>query len=119
MQADHLGLDPLFAKQFECIFRVTHGIVERMLQACGNATPFFTHSQLISGKAGTHPKVRVLMALKTLAFVCSSVTFIDYSQMSTTAGHDCVQNLCHVIANSELHDVYLWPMSHAHARRVA
>ena len=118
VQYDYLDPDPLFAKQFERIFRVTRGITERVIQIVGNSSPFFTRRKMATGEMGIHPEVKVLMALKTLAFGCSSAAFVDYFQMSTS-GRDCVRRLCRIIAKSELRDCYLRKMSRADAKRIS
>lgn len=118
VQCDCLGADAPFEKQFDRIFRVTRGIVERLIQVCGN-NDFFTHRQLRNGDFGMCPEVKALVALKTLGFGCSSAAFIDHFQMSLTSGRDCVRQFCRTVANSKLCDINLRDMSRQDAKRVS
>ena len=62
---DYLGPDPLYGKYFEGIFRVTRGIVERIILLAGNASPFFTHRiSGVTGNPGIYPEAKVMIALK-------------------------------------------------------
>jgi Plant transposon protein len=120
VQYDYLGIDPLFEKQFDRVFRVTRGIVEQIIQLAGNSSEFFTHRQMATGEMGIYPEVKVLMALKTLAFGCSSAAFMDYFQMGTTSARECVRQLCRIISKSPtLRDKYLRKMNRNDAKKVS
>jgi hypothetical protein len=82
---DYLGPDPFFGHYFERVFRVTRGIVEKLIQVDGSSSSFFTQQQnKVTGKEGICPEAKVLIALKQLAFGVSGVAFTDYFQMSDT-----------------------------------
>jgi hypothetical protein len=78
IQQDYLGPEPQYGSQFESIFRVSRGIVERLIQVLGNADPFFTRRIQIGGDLGIYPEAKVLMALQTMAFGCAPQAFMAY-----------------------------------------
>lgn len=120
VQEDYLGPDPLFDGYFERVFRVTRQITERVIQIVGNATGFFRRSKnKVTGEPGIYPEVKVLMAMKQLAYGVSPSAFMDYFQMSDTYGRMCLKELCKVVANSELRDIYLRQMTRSDARKVS
>lgn len=117
---DYLGPDPFFGRQFERIFRITRPIFQRLWEIAANADPFFTHRPNPITMRGIYPEVKILMALKQLAFGVSPIAFCDYFQMGETAGRDCLKKLCHVIAHSdELRGKYLRTMSKSDAVKVS
>jgi hypothetical protein len=63
---------------------LTRGIVERLIQACGNHAPaFFTTKENCAGKAPIAIEVKVLGIIKCIAYGCSGRAFQDYHQMAT------------------------------------
>jgi hypothetical protein len=120
IQEDYLGPQPQYDRCFERIFRVSRGIVEKILQVAGNATPFFTQRILLTGEPGICPEAKVLIALKQFAYGISCSGFIAYFQMGLTSGRNCMKELAKVIANSdELRGKYLRSMTPADARAVS
>jgi Plant transposon protein len=119
---DYLGPDPLFGHYFERVFRVSQGIVEKIMQVAATTSDFFTRLQRnkCTGKEGIRPEAKVLIALKQLAFGVSGIAFADYFQMSDTTARKCMKDLCRIIATStELRDKYLRSPMRADARRLS
>jgi Plant transposon protein len=97
---DYLGADPLFARYFERVFRVSRTITETLIQVCGSSHSFFTASRnAITGESNIYPEVKVLMALKLLSYGVSASAFMDYFQMSDQTGRQCLKIFCRVISN--------------------
>jgi hypothetical protein len=117
---DYWGNNPIFSdRQFERFFRVSRAHAERILQVCARADPFFTQQEDACRTVGIDPKVKVLMALKCLAYGVSSSTFQDYFQMSESTGQKCIKRFTMAIAqDQEFKDHYLRPLNRVDARRV-
>jgi hypothetical protein len=81
---DWIGTNLTFSdRQFERVFRLTRGTVERLIQACGNFQPkYFTTANNCAGKAAISIEVKVLGILKCIAFGCSGSAFMDYHQVA-------------------------------------
>jgi Plant transposon protein len=100
---DYLGPDPLFERYFERVFRVSRSIAEQLIQVCGATHSFFTlKTNKVTGEQCMHPEVKVLMALKVLAYGVSPSAFMDYFQMSDTTGRKCLKDFCSIIGNHPL-----------------
>ena len=83
IQRDYLGLDPIFTdKQFEEVYRLTKGAVEKLINACCTYEPgyFFTDRFDCAGKRAIRVECKILGILKCVAFGCSGVAFRDYHQ---------------------------------------
>jgi hypothetical protein len=120
IQRDYLGPDPFFGHYFERVFRVSRGIVERLLQVAGASSSFFVlQRNKVTGELGIRPEAKVLIALKQLAFGSSTIAYIDYFQMSDTTGRKCFKDLCKIIATSELREEYLGSPTKSDARRLS
>jgi hypothetical protein len=99
VQHDYWGPNPIFRdRQFERVFRITRAYADRILQVAANTDPFFTEVPDVCGKF-ICPKVKILMALKCLAYGVSPSAFQDYFQMGETTGRECVKRLARVVAN--------------------
>jgi Plant transposon protein len=120
VQRDYLGPDPLFGHYFERVFRVSRGIVERLIQVTGAASSFFQlqHNR-VTDKPGIRPEVKILCALKQLAFGTSGTAFLDYFQMSDTTARKCLKDFAKIVATSDLREVYLRSPTKADARRLS
>jgi Plant transposon protein len=118
---DYLKPDALFERYFEKVFRMSRHIVQQLIEICGATHSFFTETtNKITGEKGIYPEVKVLMALKVLAFGVSPVAFMDYFQMSDTSGRRCLRIFCSVISNHPvLRQKYLREMSKSDAMRVS
>jgi Plant transposon protein len=120
IQEDYLGPQPQYERNFEHIFRVTRGIVEKVMQVAANYDLFFTQRHFLTGEPGICPEAKVLIGLKQLAFGISCSGFVDYFQMGMTTGRICMKELAKAIANSpELREKYLRNMTTADTRRVS
>jgi len=105
---DCLGPDPLFGRQFERIFRVTRTMFDRVWQVVANADPFFACVVNPVTKKAICPEIKVMMALKTLAFGVAPMAFSDCFQMGETAGRSCVKKFCFATAHDkELREKHL------------
>jgi hypothetical protein len=72
------------------------------------------------GEKSIYPEVKVLMALKVLAFGVSPSAFMDYFQMSDTTGRRCLKIFCRIIGHHpQLRQKYLREMSKADAMTVS
>ena len=119
VQNDHLGPNALLDRSFERIFRVSRTIFDRILNLAGAADPFFTYKLNPVTKRCIYPEVKVLMALKCVAFGVAPIAFCDHFQMGDSAGRACLKNLCHVIAKGQpLRQKYLRKMTKSDARKV-
>jgi len=117
---DYLDPDPLFERQFERIFCVTRSIFDRVWKVAVNADPFFTHVINPVTKKAIYPEVKVMMALKTMAFGVAPISFSDYFQMGETAERACVKKFCHSLAHDkELRDKYLRKPTKADVRGIS
>jgi hypothetical protein len=86
---DYMGPNPTFNdQQFEPIFRVSRQIANDLLNTCTAQDPFFHESIDCTGKPSIHPKVKLLMAFKILAFGVNPSAFLDYFQMGITTGRE-------------------------------
>ena len=112
---------PLFNdRMFERTFRVTRRVADLLLSTVAAKEPFFTDRVDALGKAAICPKVKILMALKLLAYGCSPSAFHDYFQMGLSTGRLCLKLFCRVICrDEELCSVYLRTFTRADAMRVS
>jgi hypothetical protein len=60
---------------FKKVFQVSRWIAEELLNACAMADPFFWQSINCTGKVCICPKVKLLMALKILAYGVAPTAF--------------------------------------------
>jgi hypothetical protein len=111
---------PIFSdKMFQATFRVTRTIAEYLLQQLALQDPYFRLCSDATGKVGICPTVKLLMALKLLAFGCSPRAFQDYFQMGYTTGYDCLRHFCRCISsNQDIRATFLRRMSRADAHKV-
>ena len=122
VQEDYWGSPaPLFNdRMFERTFRVSRRIADLLLSTVAQEEPFFTERIDALQKPGICPKVKLLMALKILAYGCSPSAFNDYFQMGLSTGRLCLKLFCRVIArNEDLLSVYLRSYTRADAQRVS
>jgi len=122
IQQDYLGPEPTFTdKQFEEVFRLTKGKVERLLQVCCRHNPkTFCPGPDATGRPGIRPEVKVLAVLKCVAFGCSGVAFRDYNQMARNTTSECVKAFFQAITmDEELTATYMRAPSRADAQRIS
>jgi Plant transposon protein len=118
---DWMGDDRIFTdRQFQQVFRVTRGIVERLIQACGNFEPtHFGERSNCVGKPGIAVDVKVLGILKCVAFGCSGRAFMDYHQMAPNTFTESLKAFFHAIkADTELHATYMRSPDKADVKKI-
>ncbi len=118
---DYFSPTPVFNdRQFERIYRVSKSIVQQVFDTCARTDPFFTVQTDVSRRYNIGPLVKVLMALKLVAYGCSPSAFQDYFQMSISTARQCLLKLCHIVSRDEsLRSVFARSMTRANARRVS
>ncbi|KAI2506757.1 Ribosomal protein-like protein [Fragilaria crotonensis] len=121
VQEDYFSPTPVFDdKQYERIFRVTKQMTQNMLNICAITDPFFTSQQDVSGRYNIDPLVKVLMALKLVAYGCSPSAFQDYFQMSEATARICLLKFCQIVSRDEsLRSVFARKMTRADAKRIS
>jgi hypothetical protein len=79
VEQDYFCINPVFNdKQFERIFRITKSMAQNILNVCAHTEPFFTDDVAdATNRLNIGPMVKVLMALKMLAYGCSPTAFQD------------------------------------------
>ncbi len=101
------------------VFPVARVHTERILQVFGNIDDFFTEKEDAFHVANIDPKVKLLMALKCLAYGVLPSAFQDYFQISETSGQKCIKKMTAATANDPgLRHPYLRPLNRIDARRV-
>jgi hypothetical protein len=91
--------------------------VQHIIQICAKTDAFFTDIQDIIGRYGIAPVAKVLMALKLVAYGCSSSAFLDYFQMSQTTARLCLLKFCRIASSdNDLQSVYVRQMTGSDAR---
>ena len=122
IQQDYLGPTPIYTdKQFEEVYRLTKGCVERLIVACCKNEPSFfgRHRVDATGKPGIRVECKVLGILKCIAFGCSGVAFRDYHQMARNTFSENLKAFFRaILADDELRGTYLRAPTRADARRV-
>jgi Plant transposon protein len=121
VRQDWLTADCIFSdRHFERVFRLTRGIVERLIQACGNYEPkFFTTRKNCAGKEPISIEVKVLGVLKCVAFGCSGVAFMDYHQMAPGTFTEGLKALFRALKKAtDLKDHYMRSPSPSDIKRI-
>ena len=118
---DYFSPTPVFNdRQFERIFRVSKSIVQQLFDTCVRSDPFFTIQRDVSGRFNIGPLVKILMALKLVAYGCSASAFQDYFQMSITTARLCLLKFCRIVSTDpSLQSVFSRAMTRSDARRVS
>ncbi|MCU0336748.1 MAG: transposase, partial [Sediminibacterium sp.] len=118
---DYLGPYPIFRDyQFERFFRITRSHFDILLTTCCHNDRFFLDAQDAAKKRSICPKVKILMALKCLAFGVSPSAFIDYFQMGYTTGRECIKHFCKVVSHDDnLRSLFFRQMNRADAIRIS
>ena len=121
VQEDYFSPTPVFDdKQYERTFRVTKNMTQNMLNICAITDPFFTAQQDVTGRYNIDPLVKVLMALKLIAYGCSPSAFQNYFQMSETTARICLVKFCQVVSQDEsLRSIFARKMTRADVRRIS
>jgi len=102
VQEDYWGPTPRFNdRQFERVFRVTRRMADQILNTCAMADAFFTERIDACGKTAICPKVKILVALKLVAYGVSPSAFQDYFQMGLSTAHECLKRFSFVMARDE------------------
>jgi hypothetical protein len=104
---------------FERVFRVSRRIAEELLNTCSMADPFFWQSINCTGKVSIFPKVKLLMALKILAYSVAPTAFQDNFQMGITTAHVFLKMFCKITSNDCLKGIFHHQMSRTDARRLS
>lgn len=121
VQKDYLNPYPTFDdRQFERIFRITRGMYERIRTTCCESDAFFTAGVDCTGRHAIYTDVKILAALKKMAYGVSGNAFRDYFQMGESTIELCAEKVAKAISHcQELRDKYLRTYSAADARRVS
>ena len=122
IEEDYTGPSPIFNdRQFERVFRVTKGRADMLLSVCANSDPFFTQKKdAVTKKDGICPKVKILMALKLLAYGCSPSAFQDYFQMGESTANKCLKYFTDIISSDySINNNYLRQMNREDAKRTS
>ena len=121
IQEDYLCERPIFIdKQFEEVFRLTKGCVEKIIKACVEQEPyFFAPGCDATGKKGIPVEVKVLSILKCCAFGCSGVAWRDYHQIARNTNTEALKAFFRaILADKDLSGVYLRTPNANDARRI-
>ena len=118
---DYLGPMPIFDdRQFEHFFRISRGIYETIRCICCSADCFFTAGKDCTGRYAISTDVKILAALKRMAYGVSASAFRDYFQMGESTAELCCEKVAHIISHcDELRSKFLRRMTRADARRVS
>ena len=110
VEADYMGASPLFDdRQFVRCFRITRAMADKILTECASQNGFFRSSINATGSATI---VKLLVALKILAYGVSPSAFQDYFQMGISTMLNAVKQLTIVLtSNNALKDEYLCDMT--------
>ena len=112
VQEDYLKENALFGNQFERIYRVTKDIFYRLLNVAQKEDMFFHKRVNPVTLKGIYPEVKILLALKVLAFGAPPIAFVDYFQMGETTACECVKRFCQAVSgNTDLRAKYLRKIS--------
>jgi hypothetical protein len=118
---DWLGTSSTFSdRNFEQTFRLSRGIVERLIQACGNHAPaFFTTKPNCAGKAAISIEVKVLGIIKCVAYGCSGRAFQDYHQMAPNTFTEGLKAFFRALkADKALHEQYMRAPTKSDIKRI-
>ena len=118
---DWLGPEPLFRdNEFQRQFRVTKDIFRRMEEELPFHNGFFRPvKDAIKTRKPIDPRVKMICALKVLAFGTSAIANIDYLQISTSTAAKCLVQFCTTLARKSCFSkVYLRDMNALDAKRV-
>ena len=84
------------------------------------ADPFFTEQSDATGKCGIDPLLKVIMALKQVAYGCSPSAFLDYLQMGESTARACLKNFAKIVATDKvLQTIFARKMTRVDARRIS
>ena len=122
VEEDYTGPSPIFNdRQFERVFRITKARADTLLSICANADPFFTQKRdVVTRKEGICLNVKLLMALKLLAYGCSPSAFQDYFQMGESTANKCLRVFTDIISsNYTLNNDYMHQMTRDDARKAS
>ena len=114
IEQDWLGPEPLFRDgEFQRQFRVTKDIFRRMEQELPFHNSFFRPvKDAVKTRKPIDPRVKMICALKGLAFGMSAISNTDYLQISPSTAGKCVVQFCTtLVRKSCFSDVYLHDMN--------
>lgn len=95
---DYLGPTPIFDdRQFEQIFCITRSMYERIRCFCCSTDSFFTAGFDCTGRHAIYTDVKILAALKKMAYGVSGSAFRDYFQMGESTVELCCERLAKVL----------------------
>jgi hypothetical protein len=118
---DYMRPDPIFKdRQFERTFRITRSVMQQISLTLGNMDDFFTDKIcVVTGKKTICPNVKILCALKQLAYGISPHAFLDYFQMGESTARACLLRFAQCITTSdELLQRFFRPMNRTDAQNV-
>jgi hypothetical protein len=89
---DYMCDTPTFTdRQFKRMFRISKTAMQELREFLGNEDDFFTEKTCrVTGKRTICPDLKILIALKTIAYGTTPHAFLDYFQMGETTARQCV-----------------------------
>jgi hypothetical protein len=118
---DYMCDTPTFTdRQFERMFRISKTAMQELRDLLGNEDDFFTEKTCrVTGKRTICPDVKILIALKTIAYGTTPHAFLDYFQMGETTARQCVIRFANAVSNcEELKQRFFRPMTRNDAKNV-
>jgi hypothetical protein len=118
---DYMGPQPIFDdRQFERMFRISRTVMQELRLILGKTDDFFTEKIcVVRGTKTICPDVKILFALKQLAYGISPQAFLDYFQMGETTARKCLIHFAAAVNGSdELTHRFFRPMTRSDAINV-
>ncbi|MGH7954363.1 MAG: hypothetical protein ACREOZ_00205 [Gloeomargaritales cyanobacterium] len=121
VESDYLGPRPTFDdKQFQRTFRISKTKCEMILASLAVNDPFFRETNDCTGRKSIAPQVKLLSALRYLAYGTSHNSFVDYFQMGESTACLCAKKVARGIVNHiDLEAKYNRAMTKEDARRLS
>jgi hypothetical protein len=94
--------------------------MQELRQHLGIEDDFFTDKICaVTGKRTICPDVKILLAIKVLAYGTTPFAFLDYFQMGVTTAQDCVRNFAYAVSNcNNFKQRFFRPMTRTDAKNV-
>jgi hypothetical protein len=107
-------------RDFERMFRISKSVMQELRDFLGNEDDFFTEKLCrVTGKKTICPDVKIMMALKILAYGTTPHAFLDYFQMGESTARQCLIRFANAISNCDkLKQHFFHPMTCSDAKNV-
>jgi hypothetical protein len=120
---DYMRVDPkptFDDRQFERMFRITRSVFQQLRTLVGDQDDFFTTKTcVVTGKRTICPDVKILLALKVIAYGTSPHAFLDYFQMGETTARQCLIRFVSAVSNcDDLQQRFFRQMTRADAQNI-